>query len=153
MSPITAGKPTPAGTAGYVRFSDKLTSGLNEVTRTIQENKQTLDSIQEIGIELTNTIATLGETAIKYIKMIDSFLDTVVPLIEALPFKDSKIVKFAQNARGLAQSVLDNTTQAQKVAGNVRNSLTRADVNALKGQTNDLQQLSKSLQGVVAKLK
>ncbi len=157
MSPVTAkpsisAAPSKAG-VNYVRFSDKLTDGLNDITRIIEDNKQTLDSIQEIGIELTHAIATLGETAVKYVRMIDSFLDTVVPLIEKVPFIDGKILKFAKDAQALAQSILDNSTNAQKVATNVRGALTTADVGQLKGYTGELKQLSKTLQTVVAKIK
>lgn len=150
---ISAKPPSSTTSASYVRFSDKLTSGLNDITRIIQDNKQTLDSIQEIGIELTNTIATLSGAAIKYVKMIDWFLDTIVPVIEKVPFLDAKIVAAAKNAQNLAQTILDNSTNAQKVAGDVRNSLATADVAKLKTYSGDLKNLSKTLQGVAEKIK
>lgn len=155
MTPPAISAKPPSSTAGasYVRFSDKLTSGLNDITRIIQDNKQTLDSIQEIGIELTNTIATLSGAAIKYVKMIDWFLDTIVPVIEKVPFLDAKIVTAAKNAQNLAQTILDNSTNAQKVAGDVRNSLSTADVAKLKTYSGDLKNLSKTLQSVAEKIK
>ena len=146
--PTTA--PTPVK---YVKFSDKLAQGLNDITRIIQENKQTLDTVQEIGLELTNAIASLETVAVKYVRMIDGFLDKVVPLIRSVPFIDQKIVNFAKEAQTLAQTILDACTKSEKIIGDVHTSLTTADVSKLKAHTGSLQNLSKALQGAVAKIK
>ncbi len=153
MSPTPNISTKSSASASYVRFSDKLTAGLNDITRVIQENKQTLDTIQEVGIELTNAIATLSGAAIKYVKMIDWFLDTIVPVIEKVPFLDAKIINAAKNAQSLAQSILDNSTNAQKVAEDVRTSLASADVARLRGYSGNLKDLAKALQGVAEKIK
>ncbi|MBN1304783.1 MAG: hypothetical protein JXA13_10145 [Anaerolineales bacterium] len=144
---------TSASSASYVRFSDKLTDGMNDISKIIQDNKQTMDSIQEIGIEMTTTIAAIGGAVIKYVKMIDGFLDTVVPLIEKVPFIDKKIVNFAQDAQKLSQTILDACNNSEKVAGDVNSALTKGDVGKLKGYAGDLKNLSKGLQGVAARIK
>lgn len=153
MSPTPTISTKASAGAGYVHFSEKLTAGLNDITRVIQENKQTLDTIQEVGIELTNTVATLSSAAIKYVRMIDQFLDTVVPIIEKVPFLDAKIINAAKNAQNLAQSILDNSTNAQKVAEDMRISLATADVSRLQRYSGDLRNLAKTLQGVAEKIK
>jgi hypothetical protein len=148
---ITAKPTTKAG--NYVKFSDKLSEGLNDINRIIQDNKQTMDSIQEIGIEMTTAIASIGSVAVKYVRMIDGFLDTVVPLIEKVPFIDDKLLKFAKEAQSLAQSILDACTNSEKIAGDVHGALTSGDVGKLQGYKGDLQNLSKGLQSVVARIK
>lgn len=153
MSPTSTISTKSSAGAGYVHFSDKLTAGLNDITRVIQENKQTLDTIQEVGIDLTNAVATLSSAAIKYVRMIDQFLDTVVPIIEKVPFLDAKIINAAKNAQNLAQSILDNSTNVQKVAEDVRTSLAAADVSRLQRYSGDLRNLAKTLQGVAEKIK
>jgi len=65
----------------YVRFSDKLTASLEEVNRVIQENKATLDAIQDIALELTKAAGVLEATASKYVSMVDSVLETAVPIL------------------------------------------------------------------------
>lgn len=153
MSPTPTISTKASAGAAYVHFSDKLTAGLNDITRVIQENKQTLDTIQEVGIDLTNAVATLSSAAIKYVRMIDQFLDTVVPIIEKVPFLDAKIINAAKSAQNLAQSILDNSTNAQKVAEDVRTSLAAADVSRLQRYSGDLRNLAKTLQGVAEKIK
>lgn len=153
MSPTPTISTKSSAVASYVHFSDKLTAGLNDITRVIQENKQTLDTIQEVGIDLTNAVATLSSAAIKYVRMIDQFLDTVVPIIEKVPFLDAKIINAAKSAQNLAQSILDNSTNAQKVAEDVRTSLAAADVSRLQRYSGDLRNLAKTLQSVAEKIK
>jgi hypothetical protein len=40
----------------FVPFSDKLTQSLEEASNKIEENKATLDTIQELGIELSQAV-------------------------------------------------------------------------------------------------
>ena len=140
-------------TGKYVRFSDKLTAGLNDINRIIAENKQTLDAVQDIGLELTNTVAAFEQAAVKYIRMIDGFLVNAAPLIKNIPFVPKNIVALATQAQTLAQQVLDACTGAEKIIGDVQYSLTNADVTKLKAHTGDLQKLSKNLQAAAAKIK
>lgn len=143
----------PPVPAKYVRFSDKLTAGLNDINKIIQENKQTLDAVQDIGLELTNTVSAFEQAAVRYIKMIDGFFDTVVPVLKNIPLIPANIVALASEAQTLAQSVLDACTGAEKIIADVQFSLNNADVTKLKAHTGDLQNLSKNLQAAVAKLK
>ena len=43
----------PASTVSYTKFSDKLTDSLNDINRMINENKEMIDSIQEVALGLT----------------------------------------------------------------------------------------------------
>ena len=122
-------------------------------TRILQENKQTLDAVQDIGLELANTVAAFERVAVKYICTIDGFFDSVAPLMQNVPLIPKNILKLAADAQGLAQTVLDACTGAEKVIADVQSALTNADVAKLKAHTGDLQKLSKSLPGAVAKIK
>ena len=55
-------KPTPGPTAlpakpvSVVKFSDKLTESLHDITGMIEEHKSMIDTIQELALELTASI-------------------------------------------------------------------------------------------------
>jgi hypothetical protein len=98
-------------------------------------------------------MAAFEQAAVKYIRMIDGFLDSVVPLMQNIPLIPKNIVKLATDAQALAQQVLDFCTGAEKIIRDVQYSLTNADVTRLKAHTGDLQKLSKSLQSAAAKIK
>jgi hypothetical protein len=53
-------------TTSYVKFSDKLTGSLDNITDMINEHKGMIDSIQDIALELTEAIGTLNTLAVKY---------------------------------------------------------------------------------------
>jgi len=54
-----------APAARYIKFSDKLTGSLNEITRMIQANKDMIDSVQEMALELTTVFGTLHSLTLK----------------------------------------------------------------------------------------
>ena len=65
-SPSKAGASAGAKPVSYVKFSDKLTGSLNDITRMINEHKGMIDSIQEVALELTSSIGTLHALTVKY---------------------------------------------------------------------------------------
>ena len=56
----------PATTIPYTKFSDKLTDSLNDINRMINENKEMIDSIQEVALGLTHAMGTLHTLTVKY---------------------------------------------------------------------------------------
>ena len=55
----------PASAVPYTKFSEKLTTSLNDINRMINENKEMIDSIQEVALGLTDAIGTLHTLTVK----------------------------------------------------------------------------------------
>lgn len=142
-------KDVKAGQQPYVRFSDKLAGGLEDISRIIEENKATMDSIQEIGLALASAAGTLQATASKYVGMVDRFLDTAVPILRNIPLVPAKTMKTIENLQGLANTIIDVCTTADKVITDVDAGLRTADVAKLNAHTADLQKMTKTLQRVL----
>ena len=68
-----------AQSGSIVKFSDQLTSSLNDITKMINEHKVMIDSIQEIALELTNSIGTLHTLTVKYAGIANNILDALLP--------------------------------------------------------------------------
>lgn len=134
----------------YVHFSDRMTESLMNINRTIQDNKKTLDSIQDMAVELTRAIRSLETVAIKYVRMADKVLSTVVPLISKLPIVGKEVLEFANDAQALAKKIVTSCELAEKVLPGVEAGLTTADMNKLQSSTGQVQQLTNSLQGLLA---
>jgi len=133
----------------YVRFSDKLTASLEEVNLVIQENKATLDAIQDIALELARVAGVLEATASKYINMVNSVLETAVPILSNIPLVPEKTLKVVTELQDLAKDILQVSTTADKVIKDVEDGLLNADVTKLKAHTGDLQKMTKALQKVL----
>jgi hypothetical protein len=141
--------PATSQPAKYVHFSDKMTESLMNINKVIQDNKATLDSIQDMAVELTRAIRSLEMAAIKYIKMADKVLDTIVPILKGLPIVGKEVIEFATDAQALAEKIVKTCEMAEKVLPGVEAGLTSADMVKLKASTGDVQQLTKSLQALM----
>jgi hypothetical protein len=133
------------GNKGYTPFSSKLTGTLNDIERMVQENAATMDSIQEVGIEMTRTIGALAATISKYATTIDAVLDMVFPLIINLPILDEKTKKTLTDMKALADKILPQAGNAAKIATDVEQGLVNADVNKLKVHATSLKDLTKNI--------
>jgi len=133
----------------FVHFSDKLTGTLEEVTRSIEENKVVIDTVQELGIDLSHTIASLAVNAVKYAKIVDSMLDTVVPILDNIPLVPQKTVDFLEKVRNLAGKIVDSCETSQRIAGDVEGGLTKGDVNKLKEHSGELKNLIRVLRDIL----
>jgi hypothetical protein len=142
-------RPVKAGQKSYVRFSDKLAGGLEDISRIIEENKATMDSIQDIGLQLAQTAGMLEATASRYIGMVDSLLDTAVPILRNVPLVPPKTMKLIENLQDLANTIIDVCTTADKVITDVDAGLRNADVAKLNAHTADLQKMTKTLQRIL----
>ena len=78
----------------YVPFSDKLTRSLEDVTKTIEDNKATLDTIQELGIGFSQAVNALSASALHYANMVNNILDSILPFVQNLPFIPKQTQKF-----------------------------------------------------------
>jgi hypothetical protein len=74
----------PQNLVGYVRFSDKLTMSLTDITRMIEEHKTRVDSIQEVALELTTSIGTLHTLTVKYAGIANNILGELLPIVKPL---------------------------------------------------------------------
>jgi hypothetical protein len=133
----------------YVHFSDKMTEALMNINRVIQDNKKTLDSIQDMAIELTHTIRSLQAIAIRYVRTVDSILETIVPIMKKLPIVPDQITDFAEEALELAKKIVTASDLADKVLPGVEAGLTTADMTKLQASTGQVQQLTRTLQGLM----
>ena len=139
------------GDQTYVRFSDKLAGGLEDISRIIEENKATMDSIQEIGLALASAARALQAMAFKYVGMVDRLMDTAVPLLRNIPLVPKQTMKTIENLQNLANNIIDICATADKVITDVDEGLRNADVAKLNAHTGDLQKMTKALQKVLPK--
>lgn len=133
----------------YVPFSDKLVGSLEDISRVIEENKATMDAIQEIGLALAGAARALQVMAFKYVGMVDRLLDTAVPILHSIPLVPKQTMKTIENLQKLANNIIDVCTRADKVITDVDAGLRNADVAKINAHTGELQQMTKTLQRVL----
>jgi hypothetical protein len=109
-----AARPVAAKPGSMVKFSDKLTDSLTDITKMIEEHKTMIDSIQDIALELTNSIGTLHKLTVKYAGIANNILDGLLPIVRNLPIIPKKIVDMLVNLESITQKIIDNNVQTSK---------------------------------------
>ncbi len=137
--------------AGYVKFSDKLTMSLDDIAKMIQEHKVMIDSIQEVALELTNSIGTLHGLTLKYAGIANNILDTLLPIAKSLPIIPKNVTALLVNLEAITQKIIDNQATTSKTISDVQSGLRTGDVNKIKGHAGELQSLTKSITNMLPK--
>jgi hypothetical protein len=138
-----------AQTVSYVKFSDKLTASLTDITRMMNEHKEMIDSIQEIALELTASIGTLHALTVKYAGIANNILDALLPLIKNVPIIPKNVLALLTNLEAITQKIIDNQASTSKTISDVQSGLKTGDVNKIRGHAAQLQALTKSLSSIL----
>ena len=144
-------RPVAAKSVSYVKFSDKLTASLTDIEKMIREHKVMIDTIQEIALELTNSIGSLHGLTVKYAGIANSILDGLLPIAKGLPIIPKNILQLLINLESITQKIIDSNTSTAKTITEVQSGLKTGDVNKIKGHAGQLQMLSKTLTSILPK--
>jgi hypothetical protein len=136
-------------TGQYVHFSDKLTGALNIINNVIEDNKGTLDSIQDMALELTRTVSVLRNVAIKYVQQVDQMLEVIAPIVNKMPIFPEKLKDFVNEALELSNKIIEASDIAQNVLPGVEKSLMTADIGSLQSSKAEVANLTRSLQSIL----
>jgi methyl-accepting chemotaxis protein len=152
MPPKTTsmGKANPVS---YVKFSDQLTGTLQDITRMINQQKETIDSIQEMGIQLTATFGTLHTMTVKYAGIVNNILDLLLPFLKKIPLVPPQLLELATQIERITQQIIDNSEKTSKTIADIDAGLKTADVNRLKGYSGELQNITQALSAILPDVK
>ncbi|MBK8780320.1 MAG: hypothetical protein IPO22_00625 [Anaerolineales bacterium] len=139
------------GTVSYVKFSDKLTGSINDIVKIIEQNKEMIDSIQEIALELTSSIGSLHTLTVKYARTANGILDVLLPILKNLPIVPKNVMQMLVNLESITQKIIDNETTTSKTITDVRSGLQTGDANKLKAHAGQLQAVTKSITAIIPK--
>lgn len=142
-------RPIAAKPGSMVKFSDKLTDSLTDITKMIEEHKTMIDAIQDIALDLTNSIGTLHKLTVKYAGIANNILDGLLPIVRNLPIIPKKIVDMLVNLESITQKIIDNNVQTSKTISDVQFGLRTGDVNKIKGHTGQLQNVTNALKSIL----
>ena len=149
--PVAKAAGASAAPASYVKFSDKLTDSLTDITKMINEHKTMIDSIQEVALELTTSIGTLHTLTVKYAGIANNILDGLLPIVKGLPLIPKNIVDLLVNLESMTQKIIDNNVETSKTITDVQAGLKTGDVNMIKGHAGQLQNVTRALTAILPK--
>ncbi len=140
-----------ASPTSFVKFSDKLTDSINDITKIIEQNKEMIDSIQEIAIELTGSIGSLHTLTVKYARIANQILDVLLPILKNLPVVPKNVMDLLVNLESMTQKIIDNEVSTAKTITDVRSGLNTGDVNKIRGHADQLKGVTKTITAMLPK--
>jgi hypothetical protein len=149
--PVASASAVTAKSASFVKFSDKLTDSINDITKIIEQNKEMIDSIQEIAIELTSSIGSLHTLTVKYARIANQILDVLLPILKNLPVVPKNVMDLLVNLESITQKIIDNEAATSKTITDVRSGLNTGDVNKIRGHADQLKTVTKTLTAMLPK--
>jgi methyl-accepting chemotaxis protein len=135
----------------YVKFSDRLTDSLEDISKMIEEHKEMIDSIQDVALELTTAIGSLHTVTVKYAGKANQILDILLPIIKELPIIPKKVTDLLVDLEEWTQNIIDNEKKTSKTITDVRSGLHTGDISKLKGHSGDLKKVTKTITSIVPK--
>ena len=141
----------PPTAVKYTKFSDKLTNSLDDITRMINENKEMIDSIQEVALGLTDAMGTLHTLTVKYAGIANAILDTLLPIVKNLPIIPKKVTDLLVNLEAITQKIIDDSQKTSRTITDVNSGLKTGDVAKLKAHSAELKSVTNSLAAILPK--
>ncbi len=141
-------RPAPKGD-DYVRLSDQLTDSLEKLSETIAANREIIDTVQDIAIQLTEVFANLHALTIKYAGIVNKALDAMLPVVDKIPFISDKIIDLLKDMERLTQQIVDGKDSAEKIIRDVDAGLRQGDMKRLQAHSDDLKKMTAKLQAIL----
>jgi hypothetical protein len=126
-----------------------MTGALKNISNVIEDNRGTLDSIQDMAVQLTRTIISLRAVVMRYVETADNVLEKIVPIMENLPIIPDKVMDIAHDAQGWAKKISEASDLVEKVLPGVERSLTMADIGGLQASAGEVANLTRALQDMI----
>ncbi len=139
----------PAKAQTYVKFSDKLTDSLSDISKMISEHKEMIDTIQDVALELTDTFGSLHDLTVKYATKANQILDLLLPIIKKLPLIPDKLENLLVDLEEWTQKIIDNAPKTSKALTDVTGGLRSGDVTKLQGHTGELKKVTRTISSIL----
>ena len=109
----------------YTRFSTKLTGSLDQISKMIEDNAKMIDLIQEVALELTNSIGTLHTLTVKYAGIANGILDVLLPIVRGLPIIPKNVTEMLGSLESITQKIIDSQAATGKTISDVQTAAHR----------------------------
>ncbi|MDX9851313.1 MAG: hypothetical protein RBT01_12450 [Anaerolineaceae bacterium] len=118
----------------------------------IVDNRSTLDSIQDMAVELTRSVQVPEKASVKYIRLVDGVLEQVIPIMRNFPLVPKKLLALFVKIEATTTKFLAAYELAEKVLPGVEEGLTTANMTKVQASNGEVQRLTATLQSLVGEM-
>ena len=113
--------------------------GNARATKAIRDNKEAIDAVQDISIELTRLVNTLQAHGFKNLDRINKALNAAIPMLKQIPLVGGKLEEHGLgDANLISQVLVDNTQRIERIVADVEDALVNADHEKLHEYSREL---------------
>ena len=116
--------------------------GNKEASKAISDNKEAIDAVQDIAIQLTRLTNTAQAYSFKNIDKINQALNAAIPVLKSIPLVGDKVSQYGLDDAGkISQTIVDNSERIESVVSEVERALANADNRKLREYANELSEI------------
>ena len=113
--------------------------GNAKATQAISNNKEAIDAVQDISIQLTRLTYTLQAYSFKNIDKINQVLTIAIPKIKSIPLLGEKLSEFGlDDVTTISQAIVHNSAKIELLVTEIEEALVGADHEKLKAYSTEL---------------
>jgi hypothetical protein len=115
-------------------------NGPIKTKKVLKDNKETLDSLQDLSIKLTKLTYYAQSYCFKNIEKITSVVDSFSPLVK--PFLGEKGQKIAIEIGTISKGIVEYSDATEKIVMDIKNALEKGDFKILKKYSDEINNLN-----------
>lgn len=122
--------------------------GNTKASRALADNKEAIDAVQDISIELTRLINTLQAYSFKNLDKINEVLKVSIPVLKVIPLVGDKVTRYGlDDASVISQAIVDNAEKVETIVREIEIALVNADHKKLREYSVELTTMVSNLKG------
>jgi hypothetical protein len=131
-------------TTSFVLFVLIRLKALLPAKRTLLDNKETIDEIQDLAITLTKLTYNTQSYCFKNIDKIKGTVDSVIPIVK--PFLGEKAQKVVLKIEDVSSGIVEYSEAIERVIADTKEALEKGDFKILSKYRNQVDDINKKLQ-------
>ncbi len=124
---------------------------LRDAQKTLKQQKQLIDTVQNISLETLSLADSLQTIAISHANHVAGLLQEYGPAIKQVPIIGKKLSDRIDTSENLAVDIVVALNEAHKTLTNVETAIRNADATHLKAYVDDLQGLRTTIENLRSK--
>ncbi len=134
----------------FILFSITHYQGPIKSRRALKQSKETLDSLQEISLELVGFTSNVQSYCFKNLDNIQHTVDAALPLIK--PFLGTKGKDITLKIENITSGIVDFSSKTEQVIRDIEKALKDNNFKILKEYESDITELNEQLKNALKKM-
>jgi uncharacterized protein Yka (UPF0111/DUF47 family) len=113
-----------------------------EASKAISDNKEAIDAVQDIAIQLTQLTSTAQSYSFKNLEMVNRVLNAASPVLKSIPGLGDKVSQYGlDDVTTISKNIVENSERIETAVKEIENALINADHRKLREYAHELSEI------------